>query len=43
MFILLVRAAIGFALAGRRKVRAKQLGFSEIAFGAVTVFAVVFG
>ena len=43
MFILLVRAAIGFALAGRYKVKAKQLGFSEIAFGTLTVLAVVLG
>jgi hypothetical protein len=43
MFVLLIRAAIGFAFAGRYKVKAKQLGFSEIAFGALTVFAVVLG
>ena len=43
MIVLLVRAAIGLVLAGRRKVKAKQLGFSEIAFGALTVFAVVLG
>jgi hypothetical protein len=43
MIVLLVRAAIGFVFAGRRKVAAKQLGFSEVAFGALTVFAVMLG
>lgn len=43
MTVLLLRSAIGFAFAGRRKVTAKQVGFSEIAFGALTVFAVVLG
>jgi hypothetical protein len=43
MIVLLLRAAMGFVFAGRRKVAAKQLGFSEVAFGALTVFAVVLG
>lgn len=43
MFGLLLRAAIGFAFAGRHRIAAKQLGFSELAFGALTVFAVVIG
>jgi hypothetical protein len=38
MVMLLVRAIIGFARA--RTVRARQLGFSEIAFGAMTVIVV---
>jgi hypothetical protein len=40
MVILLGRAIIGFEL---KRVTAKQIGFSEIAFGALTVFAVAFG
>ena len=40
MIILLVRAVWGFR---RVRVTAKQLGFSEIGFGALTVLAVVFG
>ena len=43
MIILLLRAAMGFVFAERRKVAAKQLGFSEIAFGTLIVFAVVLG
>lgn len=38
MFLLLVRAVIGFARA--KTLTAKQLGFSEIAFGAMTVLIV---
>ena len=41
MVILLARAAIGFARA--EVLTARQLGFSEIAFGAVTVSAIVGG
>ena len=40
MIVLLVRALIGFRL---NRVTAKQLGFSEIAFGALTVLAVTAG
>jgi hypothetical protein len=40
MRILLIRAAIGFA---SQRATAKQIGFSEIAFGALTVFAIVLG
>lgn len=43
MFILLTRAMIALRFTGRRRVTARQLGFSEIAFGAVTVFAVALG
>jgi hypothetical protein len=43
MFILLLRASIIFALAKPNRVTARQLGFSEIAFGAVTVFALAVG
>jgi hypothetical protein len=39
MVLLLVRAVIGFARA--KTLTAKQLGFSEIAFGAMTVMIVV--
>lgn len=39
MVLLLTRALIGFA--GAKAVTAKQLGFSEIAFGAMTVLFVV--
>ena len=38
MFLLLIRAVIGFARA--KTVTARQLGFSEIAFGAMTVMIV---
>lgn len=38
MFLLLIRAVIGFARA--KTLTAKQLGFSEIAFGAMTVMIV---
>lgn len=38
MVLLLVRAMIGFARA--KTLTAKQLGFSEIAFGAMTVIIV---
>lgn len=41
MIILLVRAGVGFARL--QSVTAKQIGFSEVAFGAVTVFGVVLG
>lgn len=41
MMILLARAAIGFV--SLQQLSAKQIGFSEIAFGAATVFAVVIG
>lgn len=41
MLILLARAVIGFCTLQR--VTAKQLGFSEIALGAVTVFGIVLG
>ncbi len=41
MIILLARAVIGFARLPR--LTARQIGFSEIAFGAVTVFGVVLG
>lgn len=40
MIVLLVRAMLGFR---RLRVTAKQLGFSEIAFGAMTVLTVVVG
>jgi hypothetical protein len=43
MLILFLRASVTFTLAGRHRVTAKQLGFSEIAFGTVAVFAVVVG
>ncbi len=43
MVTLLVRASIVFAVAPRIQLTAKQLGFSEIAFGAITVFTVIFG
>ena len=43
MFILLLRAIIISALAKPNRITAKQLGFSEIAFGAVTVFALAVG
>jgi len=43
MFILLLRAMIIFALAKPNRVTARQLGFSEIAFGAVTVFVLALG
>ena len=38
MVLLLVRAMIGFARA--KTLTAKQLGFSEVAFGAMTVIIV---
>jgi hypothetical protein len=41
MILLLVRAAIGFTR--YEKVTPKQLGFSEIFFGAITVLALVLG
>ena len=41
MILLLLRAAIPFKRF--RRVTAKQLGFSEIAFGVVTVIAIVIG
>jgi hypothetical protein len=40
MMILAVRAIVGF---WKLRVTPKQLGFSEIGFGALTVLAVVFG
>lgn len=40
MMILTLRAAFGF---GRLRITPKQLGFSEVGFGALTVLAVVFG
>jgi hypothetical protein len=43
MLVLLLRASIVFAFAKPNRVTAKQLGFSEIAFGAVTVFAIALG
>ena len=42
LVILLLRAVIGFSRFDKR-VTAKKLGFREIAFGAMTVFAVVLG
>ena len=43
MLVLSLRALIAFALACRYQLTAMQLGFSEIAFGALTVFAITFG
>ena len=43
MLVLTLRALVVFALARRYRLTAMQLGFSEIAFGALTVFAVTFG
>ena len=43
MLVLTVRALIAFASARRSRLTAMQLGFSEIAFGAITVFAIALG
>lgn len=43
MLVLSLRALVAFALARRYRLTAMQLGFSEIAFGALTVFAIPFG
>ncbi len=43
MLVLLLRASIVFVFAKPNRVTAKQLGFSEIAFGAVTVCAIALG
>jgi hypothetical protein len=40
MMILALRAGLGF---WRLRITPKQLGFSEIGFGALTLLAVVFG
>ncbi len=42
LVILLLRAVLGFSKSGKR-VTAKKLGLRELAFGAMTVFAVVLG
>jgi len=42
LVILLLRAVIGFSKSGKR-VTAKKLGLCELAFGAMTVFAVILG
>ena len=42
LVILLLRAVIGFSKSGKR-MTAKKLGLRELAFGAMTVFAVVLG
>ena len=43
MLVLLLRAALIVALAKPNSITAKQLGFTEIAFGAVMVFATFLG
>jgi hypothetical protein len=43
MLVLLLRASTISVFAKPHRVTAKQLGFSEIAFGAVTVFAIALG
>jgi hypothetical protein len=43
MLVLTLRALIAFASARRWGLTAMQLGFSEIAFGALTVFAIALG
>lgn len=43
MLVLALRALVAFAFAQRYRLTAMQLGFSEIAFGALTVFALAFG
>lgn len=43
MLVLLLRASTMFVFAKPNRITAKQLGFSEIAFGALTVFAIALG
>jgi len=43
MLVLTLRALIAFASARHSRLTARQLGFSEIAFGALTVFAIALG
>ena len=42
MFILLVRASVGFSKSDRQ-ITAKKIGMREVAFGAVTIFLVTIG
>lgn len=43
MLILLLRAMIIYSFVNPNRVTARRLGFSEIAFGALTVFAIALG